>query len=97
MIRVLFTTFDFDPARDEWVEQSIAMRSRSAAPVPTGSTSTSRFVDPETTERVTRGVDATRWARPLPLAYRSGDINVEVAQVDAAEPVAGAAFHYAAG
>lgn len=50
------------------------------------------IVDPESAERVTRGVDPERWARLLPLAYRSGDLNV-----DAAEPVAGAAFHYAVG
>ena len=103
MIRVRFTTFDFDPARDEWVELPIAELLADRNEVTISGPHAEwidldiSIVDPETAERVTRDVDAKRWAQLLPLAYRSGDLNVEVAEVDAAEPVAGAAFHYAAG
>jgi hypothetical protein len=51
------------------------------------------IIDPETAERVTRADGTERWARLLPFAYRSGELDVEVTAVAAAEPV-GAAFHY---
>jgi len=103
MIRVRFTTFDFDPARDEWVERPIAALLADRNEVTISGPHAEwidldiSIVDPETAERVARDIDPERWARLLPLAYRSGDLNVEVAEVDAAERVAGAAFHYAAG
>ncbi len=101
MIRVHFTTFEFDADRDEWVEQPIAELLADRKEITVSGPHAEwidldiSIVDPESGERLTRDADAERWARLLPFAYRSGDIDVEVAEVDAAEP-AGAAFHYAA-
>ena len=98
MIHVRFTTFEFDADRDEWVEQPIAELLADRGEV-TVSGAHAEWIDLDVSivdpESGARGADAERWARLLPFAYRSGDIDVEVAEVDAAEP-AGAAFHYAA-
>lgn len=101
MIQVRFTTFEFDADRNEWLEQLGAELLADREEVTVSGPHAEwidldiSIVDPETGEQVTRDDDAERWARLLPLAYRGGDIGVEVAEVDATK-VLGAAFHYAA-
>lgn len=78
MIRVRFTTSEFNRETREWV-QRISLEFA--------------VIDPETRERVTRADGAERWARLLPFAFRNGDIDVEVSEIAEAEP-AGVAFRY---
>lgn len=101
MIQVQFTSFEFDPDGEQWVEQSVAELVADGQEVTISGPHADwisldvAIIDPETGERITRSDDAERWARLLPFAYRNGDITVEVADVAVAEP-AGAAFHYSA-
>lgn len=53
------------------------------------------ILDPLTAERVNRADGAESWARLLPFAYRSGDIEVEVGGLASAKPATGA-FHFPA-
>lgn len=102
MVQVRFTTFEFDADVEEWIERPVAELLADgheltiSGPHADWISPDIRIVDPETGERVTRDDDAERWARLLPLAYREGDLNVELAEVAIAEP-AGAAFHYSEG
>jgi len=101
MIQARFSTYELDPDRDEWVAQPVAELLAGPEEVTLSGPRAEwvdldiSILDPETGERVTRGQDPERWARLLPLAYRSGDISVEAAEVEAREPT-GAAFHIAA-
>ena len=102
MIQVNFSTFELDPDTKEWIELPVAQlladrdEVQISGPHADWINLNVSIIDPESREQVTRDEDAERWARLLPFAYRSGDISVEVAEVDVAEPV-GAAFHYSAG
>jgi hypothetical protein len=99
MIRVRFTTSEFNAETQEWVELPVAELIadgedvRISGPRAEWISPDIAIIDPETTDRVTRADGAERWAQLLPFAYRSGDLDVEVTEVAAAEPV-GAAFHY---
>jgi hypothetical protein len=99
MIQVNFTTFERDPDTKGWVELPVAQLFadgddvRISGPHAEWINPDLAIVDPETAERITRADGAERWARLLPFAYRSGDLKLGVAEVDAAEP-AGAASHY---
>jgi uncharacterized Zn finger protein len=99
MIRVRFTTSEFNLETREWVELPIAEliadgeEVRISGPRAEWISLEVAVIDPENRERVTRADGAERWARLLPFAYRNGDISVEVAEVAEAEP-AGASFHY---
>jgi hypothetical protein len=99
MIRVRFTTSEFNLETHEWVELPIAdliadgEEVRISGPHAEWINLDIGIVDPETRERVTRSGGAERWARLLPFAFRNGDIDVEVSVVAAAEP-AGVAFRY---
>jgi hypothetical protein len=101
MIRVNFTTFEFDAESKEWVELPIALLLAKDEDVTISGPHADwinpdlAIVDPETAERITLADGAERWARLLPFAYRNGDLSVEVTQVAVAEPV-GASFHYSA-
>jgi hypothetical protein len=102
MIQVRFTTSQFDPDRNEWIELPVAEVVANgdeltiSGPHADWISPEISIVDPDTGDRVTRADGAERWARLLPFAYRDGDITVEVAEVAAAEH-AGAAFHYSGG
>lgn len=99
MIRVNFTTFERDPDTKEWIELPVAQLLADRDEVSISGPHVDwinpdlAIIDPETAERVTRADGAERWARLQPFAYRSGDLNVEVTEVAAAEPVA-ASFRY---
>ncbi|HYM46202.1 MAG TPA: hypothetical protein VES65_08605 [Solirubrobacteraceae bacterium] len=99
MIQVNFSTFKSDSEAKEWIKlpvaQLIAGRDEVAISGPHADwiNPDLAIIDPETRERVTRADGAERWARLLPFAFRSGDIDVEVSEVVAAEP-ADVAFHY---
>jgi hypothetical protein len=99
MIQVNFTTFERNRDTKEWIELPVAQLIADGDDVSISGPHADwinpdlAIIDPATTERVTRADGAERWARLLPFAYRSGDLEVEVAEVAAAEPV-GAAFHY---
>lgn len=102
MIQVRFSTFEFDADHGKWVERPIAELLADPDEVTVSGPHAEwvdldiSILDPETGQPVSRGEDPERWAGLLPLAYRAGDVSVEVAEVKAAEPV-GAAFHIAAG
>ncbi|MGA8746188.1 MAG: hypothetical protein WB507_10025 [Solirubrobacterales bacterium] len=102
MIQVNFSTFELDPDTKEWIELPVAQLLADHDEVQIGGPHADwinlnvSIIDPESGKQVARDEDAERWARLLPFAYRSGDISVEVAEIDAAELV-GAAFHYSAG
>jgi hypothetical protein len=99
MIQVNFTTFELDRDTREWVELPVAQLIADQEEVSISGPHADwinpdlAIVDPETAQRVTRADGAERWARLLPFAYRSGDLNIEVIEVAAVEPVA-ASFHY---
>ena len=99
MIQVNFTTFERDPDTIEWIELPVAQLLadgegvRISGPRAEWINLDIAVIDPETRERVTRADGAERWARLLPFAFHSGDLNVEVTEVTVAEPV-DAAFHY---
>jgi hypothetical protein len=99
MIQVNFTTFERDPDTKAWIELPVAQLLADHEDVSISGPHADwinpdlAIVDPETAERVTRADGAERWARLQPFAYRSGDLNIEVTEVAAAEPVA-ASFHY---
>lgn len=99
MIRVNFSTFELDPDSKKWLERPVAQLLADREEVTISGPHADwvnpdlAIVDPNTREQVTRAEGAERWARLLPFAYRNGDLNVEVAEVAAAEPV-GASFHY---
>lgn len=99
MIQVNFTTFERDPDTKEWIELPVAQLLADGNDVSISGPHADwinpdlAIVDPETGKRVTRADDAEHWARLQPFAYRSGDLNIEVTEVAAAEPVA-ASFHY---
>ena len=99
MIQVNFTTFERDQDTKEWIELPVAQLLADGDDVSISGPHADwinpdlAIVDPETAQRVTRADGAERWARLQPFAYRSGDLNIEVAEVAAVEP-AGAAFHY---
>ena len=99
MIQVNFTTFERDPDTKEWIELPVAQMLADGEDVSISGPHANwinpdlAIVDPETAQRITRADGAERWARLLPFAFRSGDIDVEVSEVAAAEP-AGVAFHY---
>jgi hypothetical protein len=99
MIRVRFTTSEFNRGTHEWVEIPIAEliadggEVRISGPRAEWINLDTAVIDPETRERVTRADGAERWARLLPFAFRTGDIDVEVREVAAAEP-ADVAFRY---
>jgi hypothetical protein len=99
MIQVNFTTFERAPDTKEWVELPVAQLLADGDDVIISGPHAEwidpdlAIIDPETRERVTRADGAERWARLLPFAFRSGDIDVEVSEIVAAEP-ADVAFHY---
>lgn len=99
MIRVNFTTFERDPDTKEWIELPVAQLLADCYDVSISGPHADwinpdlAIVDPETAQRVTRADGAERWAQLQPFAYRSGDLNIQVTEVAAAEPVA-ASFHY---
>jgi hypothetical protein len=99
MIQVNFTTFERDSDNKEWIELPVARLIADGDDVSISGPHAEwinpdlAIIDPETRERVTRADGAERWARLQPFAYRSGDLNIEVIEVAAAEPVA-ASFHY---
>jgi hypothetical protein len=99
MIRVRFTTSEFNLQTHEWTQLPIAELIadgegvRISGPRAEWINLDIGIIDPETRERVTRSDGAERWARLLPFAFRNGDIDVEVSEVAAAEP-AGVAFRY---
>jgi hypothetical protein len=99
MIRVRFTTSEFNAEAQEWVELPVAELVADGQDVRISGLHADwispdvAVIDPETRERVTRADGAERWARLLPFAYRSGDLDLEVSEVAATEPVA-ASFHY---
>jgi hypothetical protein len=99
MIQVNFTTFERDSDTKEWIELPVAQLLARGDDVSISGPHADwinpnlAIVDPETAERITRADGAERWARLLPFGYRSGNLQVEVTQVAAAEPVA-ASFHY---
>ncbi len=101
MIQVNFSTFDPDTDTDEWVERPVAQLLADGEDVTISGPHADwvnpklAIVDPETAQRVTLADGAERWARLLPLAYRTGDLQVEVAETPVAEPV-GASFRYSA-
>lgn len=98
MIRVRFTTSEFNAETEQWVELPVAELIADGENVSISGPHAEwispdiTIIDPETTERVTRADGAERWAQLLPYAYRSGDLDVEVTALAAAEAV-GAAFH----
>ena len=99
MIQVNFTTFERDSDTKEWVAPPVAQLLADGDDVSISGPHADwinpdlAIVDPETGERITRADGAERWARLQPFAYRSGDLNIEVIEVAATEPVA-ASFHY---
>ena len=99
MIRVRFTTSEFNVETQGWVELSVAELIadgedvRISGPRAEWISPDIAIIDPETRERVTRSNGAERWARLLPLAYRSGDLDVEVSEGAVVEP-ASASFRY---
>jgi hypothetical protein len=99
MIRVRFTTSEFNVETQQWVELPVAELIADGEDVSISGPHAEwispdiAIIDPETAERVARADGAERWAQLLPYAYRSGDLDVEVTAVAEAEPV-GAAFHY---
>jgi hypothetical protein len=101
MIKVRFTTSEFDADTARWVELPVAELLADGDELTISGSHADwispdiSIVEPDTGERVTRAEDAERWARLLPFAYRNGDLTVEVVEVASAEPV-GAAFHYLA-
>jgi hypothetical protein len=101
MIQVNFTTHDYDESTGQWVRRPVAQLVADGQDVTISGPHADwvspdiSIVDPQTGERVTRADSAERWARLLPFAYRSGDIDVEVAEVVAAKPAA-RAFHFSA-
>jgi hypothetical protein len=101
MIRVNFTTFEPDSGTEQWVERPVAQLLADGEEITVSGPRADwvdpdlAIVDPETAQRVTRADGAERWARLLPLAYRNGDLQVEVTETAVAEPV-GASFRYSA-
>jgi hypothetical protein len=101
MIRVNFTTFEPGPGNDDWVEQPVAEllvdgdQMTISGPHADWVNPELAIVEPSTGERVTLADGAERWAKLLPLAYRNGDLAVEVSETAVAEPV-GASFRYSA-
>ena len=99
MIQVNFTTFERDRDTKEWIELPVAQMLADGEDVSISGPHADwinpdlAIVDPETAQRITRADGAERWARLLPFAFHSGDLNVEVTEVTVAEPV-DAAFHY---
>jgi hypothetical protein len=99
MIQVNFTTFELDRDAKAWIELPVAQLLADGDDVSISGPHADwinpdlAIIDSETAERVTRADGAERWARLQPFAYRSGDLNIEVTEVAAAEPVA-ASFHY---
>jgi hypothetical protein len=99
MIRVNFSTFEPDPGGEDWVQRPVAQLLADGDEVTISGPHADwvnpdlAIVDPETAERVTRADGSERWARLLPLAYRNGDLRVEVEETAVAEPV-GASFRY---
>jgi hypothetical protein len=100
MIRVRFTRFEFDAAAQRWAAEPVAELLADGDQVTVSGPHAEWIgldipvIDPETGGRLTRQADAERWARLLPLAYRSGDLDLEVDEVEVANPLP-AAFHYA--
>lgn len=99
MIQVNFTTFERNRETKEWIELPVAQLIADGDDVTISGPHADwinpdlAIIDPATAERVTRTDGAERWARLQPFAYRSGDLNIEVTEVAAAELVA-ASFHY---
>jgi hypothetical protein len=99
MIRVRFTTTEFNVETQGWVELPVAELIadgedvRISGPRAEWISPDIAIIDPETKQRVTRFDGAERWARLLPFAYRSGDLDVEVSEAAVAEP-AGVSFRY---
>lgn len=101
MIQVNFTTQDYDESAGRWVRRAVAQLVADGQDVTISGPHADwispdvSIVDPQTGERVSRADGAERWARLLPFAYRSGDIEVEVSELAAAKPTVGA-FHFPA-
>lgn len=101
MIQVNFTTQDYDESTGKWARRPVAQLLADGQDVTISGPHADwispdiSIVDPHTGERVSRADGAERWARLLPFAYRSGDIEVEVEEIAAAKPAAGA-FHFPA-
>jgi hypothetical protein len=99
MIQVNFTTHDYDESTGQWVRRPVAQLAAAgqdmtiSGPHADWISPDISILDPQTGERVTRADDAERWARLLPFVYRSGDIEVEVAELASAKPATGA-FHF---
>jgi len=99
MIAVNFTTFQLDPDTREWIEMPVAQLIADRDSVSVSGPHADwinpdlAIIDPESAERVTRADGAERWARLLPFAYRTGDLNLEVTEVAAVEP-APVSFRY---
>jgi hypothetical protein len=89
MIRVRFTTAEFDADTQRWIELPVAELRADEEQVTISGPHADwisldmAIIDPHTRHRVTRQPDPERWARLLPLAYRAGDIKVEVEELDA--------------
>jgi hypothetical protein len=101
MIHVRFSTSEFNADTQGWVEMPVAELIADGEEITISGPHADwispdiAVIDPETTERVTRVDGAERWARLLPLAYRDGELTVDVLEVAGARPAAGA-FHYPA-
>jgi hypothetical protein len=101
MIRVEFTTFEPAPGGDEWVQRPVARLIADGDEVTISGPHADwinpdlAIIDPENAQRITRADGAERWARLLPLAYRNGDLSVEVSEAAVAVP-AGMSFRYSA-
>lgn len=101
MIQVRFSTSEFNPGTQEWVEVPVAELIAGEKEVTISGPHADwispdiSIIDPETTEHVTRADDAERWAQLLPFAYRDGELTVEVSESAGARPADGA-FHYPA-
>ena len=86
MIQVSFNTFELDQDGEKWVKRLVAEVIADEEQVTVSGPHADwvnpdlAIVDPETRERITRLDGAERWARLLPLAYRTGDLEVEVAE-----------------
>ena len=83
-VRVQFITSDYDRQTEQFVPRVRAELTVDGPEVLI--TGDERWVsleigviDPETRSKVTFESDPERWAQLLPLAYRSGDVRVEIA------------------
>lgn len=102
MIQARFTQQSFDADSQQWVTETVAELVADGSTV-TVSGDRADWIDrdipirdPENGDQVDSRSNPERWARLLPLAYRSGDIDVEVTEVAVAAPMPDAAFQYPA-